>query len=386
MDVIRRLVPGAQQKGGKRELRRVPAPDGEVPRLRGRDARAAEALEQLRAGVPLNWGQIEDDPELATLARLQEAGDQARMMPLREPDLEFKAALTERLSKRLPAPKEVSAPPVKRQSMAGFSERVQVLTQVEDNVSLMTDWRKVILRGVAVVAVVALAVWGLSTFISAATTPTFAWIELRRSGETISRLDRPAAWNLLSCREERVRNRTRPQNFIPVRSLGEARDYSSYAIPTLSDVITQPVRYTLELAVTAIDPCDGNDLAEGDEAAMVKQQYSVTYRRLDNASPGTTPDFAAGGRVTTQISMFVANMQPTDVDVTTGEWHEVRMADMRGVYWKGAPYRDKSGAMWLGDVGVLTIERDNLAVTLVGSPAEGATEQMLLEVVRNMRW
>ncbi len=42
--------------------------------------------------------------------------------------------------------------------------------------------------------------------------------------------------------------------------------------------------------------------------------------------------------------------------------------------------------MWLGDVGVLTIERGNLAVTLVGSPAEGATEEMLLELVRNMRW
>jgi hypothetical protein len=72
--------------------------------------------------------------------------------------------------------------------------------------------------------------------------------------------------------------------------------------------------------------------------------------------------------------------------VTTGDWHEVRVADMRGVYWRGAPYRDKSGAMWLGDVGVLTIERDSLAVTLVGFPAEGATEEMLLEVVRNMRW
>src|SRR5688572_23230986 len=106
----------------------------------------AEALEQLRSGVPLNWGQIEDDPELATLARLQEAGEQARMMPLREPDAEFKAALVQRLAKRLPEPTTSTAPPATPQTLAGFSERVQVLTQVEDDVSLKTNWGKVILR------------------------------------------------------------------------------------------------------------------------------------------------------------------------------------------------------------------------------------------------
>jgi hypothetical protein len=162
--------------------------------------------------------------------------------------------------------------------------------------------------------------------------------------------------------------------------LGEARDYTGYSIPALPDVITQPTTYTLQLAVTAIDPCDGNDLAEGDEAAIVKQQYSINYRQA-------VPNGPRGGRtIVSQVTMFVANMQPTDVDVATGEWHEVRVGEMRGVYWRGAPYRDKSGAMWLGDVGVLTIERGDLAVTLVGSPDEGATEEMLLELVRNVRW
>jgi hypothetical protein len=347
----------------------------------------AEALTQLQGGVPLNWGQIEDDPELATLARLQEAGAEARMMPLREPDAEFKAALVERLANRLPTPKDAAFRPKAPEKMAGFSERVQVLTQVEDDLSLTTDWRRAFARGVVIVAALVLLFWGASAIISAATTPTFAWIELRRSGETITRQARPAEWSLLPCREERVRNRTRPLNFQLVRSLGEARDYTGYSIPTLPDVITSPVTTTLQLAVSAVDPCDGNDLAEGDEGALVKQQYAASYRRADaRGSTGTPGRPTGGGTVTIQMTMFVGYLQPTDVDVTSGEWHEWREGDLHGVYWRGAPYRDRSGAQWLGDVGVLTVERGAMVVTLVGSPGEGATEEMMLALVRNMRW
>jgi hypothetical protein len=302
------------------------------------------------------------------------------MMPLREPDAEFKAALVQRLAKRLPEPKTATAPPATPQTLAGFSERVQVLTQVEDNVSLKTNWGKVILRSTLAVGVVALLLWGLSALISAATTPTFTWIELRRAGETVSRQERPAEWTLLPCREERVRNRTRPLNFEIVRSLGEARDYTGYSIPTLPDVITVPTTFTFQLALSAVDPCEGNDLIEEDEGAMVKQQYAVSYRQTDPQGP-------RGGRtLVSQLTMIVAYLQPVDVDVTTGAWHEVRVEGMRGVYWRGAPYRDKSGAQWLGDVSVLTVERENMAVTLVGSPIEGVTEEMLLELVRNIRW
>jgi hypothetical protein len=381
VDAIRRLVPRAEPSEQRPTPRRVPVPEGQAPRLRGRDRNMAEALQQLQAGVPLNWGQIEDDPELATLARLQEAGEQARTMRLREPDAEFKAALVERLAARLPAPKNVPAEPAAPKSMAGFSERVQVLTQVEENLSLTTDWRKVILRGAVVVAALVLLVWGLSAFVQAATTPTFTWIEIRRSGETFNRLERPSEWALLACREERVRNRTRPLNFEFVRSLGEARDYTGYPIPTLPESITVPTTYTIQLAVSAVDPCDGNDLTEGDEGALVKLQYATTYRQFEQGGP-------RGGRsLVSQVSLFAGYLQPTDVDVTTGEWHEVRVGgDIHGVYWRGGPYRDRSGAQWLGEVNVLTVERDNMVVTLVGSPAEGANEEMLLELVRNMRW
>jgi hypothetical protein len=381
VDQIRRLVPGAEPTGDRATPRRVPVPEGRAPRLRGRDRRMAEALAQLQAGVPLNWGQIEDDPELATLARLQEAGEQARIMPLREPDAEFKAALVQRLASRLPTPKDVPAKSATPQTMAGFSERVQVLTQVEENVSLTTDWRKVILRGTVVVAAVALLYWGISSFVRAATTPTFSWIEIRRSGETFNRLERTSDWTLLPCREERVRNRTRPLNFEFVRSLGEARDYTGFSIPTLPETITVPTTYTLQLAVSAVDPCDGNDLTEGDEGALVKLQYATTSRQFEQGGP-------RGGRTfVSQVSMFAGYLQPTDVDVSTGDWHEVRVGDdVHGVYWRGTPYRDRSGAQWLGEVNVLTVERDNMVVTLVGSPTDGANEEMLLELVRNMRW
>lgn len=381
MDAIRRLVPGAEPKDERPAPRRVPLPEGRAPRLRGRDRAMAQALEQLASGVPLNWGQIEDDPEMATLARLQEAGEQARTMRLREPDAEFKAALVQRLAPRLPRPKDAPPRPATPQTMAGFSERVQVLTQVEENVRLTTDWGKVILRGAAAVAAIVVLYWGLSAFVAAATTPTYTWIEIRRSGETFSRQERPAEWTLLPCREDRVRNRTRPFNFELVRSLGEARDFTGYSIPTLPDAITVPTTYTLQLAVSAVDPCDGNDLAEGDEGALVKLQYSATYRQFPPGGP-------RGGRTqVTPLALFAGYLQPTDVDVTTGQWHEVRVSDdVRGVYWQGTPYRDKSGAQWLGEVSVLTVERGDMVVTLVGSHTDGTNEEVLLELVRNLRW
>ena len=183
-----------------------------------------------------------------------------------------------------------------------------------------------------------------------------------------------------------MRNRTRPFNFALMRSLGEARDYAGYSIPTLPDVITSPTTYTLQLAISAVDPCDGDGLTEEDEGAIVKQQYSASYRRIDGPGPTDSLGRPIGGTVTTQITMFAAYLQPTDVDVTSGEWHQVREGDLRGVYWRGTPYRDKSGAQWLGDVGVLAVERENMVVTLVGSPAGGATEEMMFELVRNMRW
>ena len=49
-------------------------------RLRPRERALANALDQLRQGVPLNWAQMEDDPELAVLVSLQSAAMQVLFM------------------------------------------------------------------------------------------------------------------------------------------------------------------------------------------------------------------------------------------------------------------------------------------------------------------
>src|SRR5690349_17568223 len=99
MDAWRRMIRPASQ-GNTRVMRRVPAQPDRQPacRLRGPNKRLADALDQLLAGVPLNWGQVEDDPELLTLARLQVAAQEARLQDVTATTADERSTLLERLS------------------------------------------------------------------------------------------------------------------------------------------------------------------------------------------------------------------------------------------------------------------------------------------------
>src|SRR5689334_11402828 len=110
---------------------------GRVRRLRPSERVLAEALDQLRVGVPLNWSQIEDDQELATLSALQPAAWECRAYEGIHVPSELRATLFEQLSARLPEarPEPVKEPP---KALAGFSEKVQVLTQAEEDVPSLT--------------------------------------------------------------------------------------------------------------------------------------------------------------------------------------------------------------------------------------------------------
>jgi hypothetical protein len=139
-----------------------PGADERPPHLRGSDGRLAAALDQLLEGVPLNWGQIEADPELITLDRLQRAAGQCREKLIEIPP-DLRSSVIERLATSLPAPKPR---PVKEtpRSLAGFSEEVQVLTQVEDDIQLTSDMPLWIGMTLAASAVAMLVLWLLSTF------------------------------------------------------------------------------------------------------------------------------------------------------------------------------------------------------------------------------
>lgn len=122
--------------------------------LRASDRALAEAMDQLRAGVPLNWSQVEDDPELATLSALQAAAWECRTQAGSHAPPELRAELFERLSARLPEPQPepVKQPP---KALAGFSEKVPVLTQAEEDVPPLTGMS---LRWVGLAAALALLV------------------------------------------------------------------------------------------------------------------------------------------------------------------------------------------------------------------------------------
>jgi hypothetical protein len=348
----------------------------------------AGALDQLRSGVPLNWGQVEDDPALETLARLELAGQECRAMPLQEPSPQAKAALVERLSKNLAAPRlkpEKAAP----KSLAGFSENVQVLTQVEDNINLGINWPLAILRGAAGLALVILVVWGIWTLLKSATTPSFSWIEVRRSGEPVSLVTHHVAPDDLPCVVARADNPDRPGFFIPLQALRDAQANVDYNIPLFPNNITVPTTFTFQLSLASIDPCDGNTLKGSDPAALIALQYEARRLTFDpNATPtpnglGRPPGIRA---TVATIALFASHEQPAFVDATTGEWKEVRIPGVHGVYWHGTPYHDLSGAEWNGDVNVLTIEHEDTVVTLVGSGIEGINEQVLVEIARNLAW
>jgi hypothetical protein len=369
--------------------------DGSPPRLRGANRRLAQALEQLRSGVPLNWGQVEDDPEMATLARLQQAGEESRLMPLREPSSEMKVSLVNALSARLPRPvvKPQKAVP---KTMAGFSESVPVLTQVEDEVDVGVNWPVTLLRGAIVLVVVALVIWGLSSLIRQGAIPTYQWIQALQTNVPVTQMQRKLAANDLPCKLARSDRPFEPVSFEPVQALRDAQADVGFNIPMLPVRISAPVTATFQLSFINVAPCDGATLRSGDPGAAVAMQYRVN-RRI--AGPTVTPQSSVpptrsnipgqnpGGQTGAGfITMFVVNAQPSYVDVTSGSWHEVRSGNMHGLYWSGEPYTDLSGAQWMGDTSVLMLEHGDTVVTIVGSNGDGISEDLLEEAGAGISW
>jgi hypothetical protein len=385
LDAMRRLRTRSQNS----PPRRVPlsGSGGATVRLRGPGRRMSQALDQLRAGVPLNWGQVEDDPELATLARLQEAGAECRAMTVPEPSADFRAHLFDTLSARLPREKALPQAPTAPRTLAGFSERVQVLTQADDNVQLGANVPVLIARGALIILVLVGVFWGLNVVLSAATTPTFSWIELKRGDDTLNRINRPADWSDLPCRVARRDNPNRPGSFVPIRSMIDAQDKAGFHIPVLSSHVTVPTTSSVRLDYISIDPCEGDVPAASDEGAMFKQQYTLERRTGGRNATSTVVGTPRGVRVQTiPIIGYVAYKQPSPLNISSGDWREVRVGDLHGVYWRGGPYRDRAGAQWEGDISVLIIERDDTVMTLIGDNADGVTGDLLIDAAAKAFW
>jgi hypothetical protein len=397
MDAWRRVIRPASESNA-RTVRRVPAQSDRqtVSRLRGPNKRLADALDQLLAGVPLNWGQVEDDPELLTLARLQVAGQECRLQHVTATTADERATLLQRLSPTLDKIKRVPAPQAEKvvpKTLAGFSEKVQVLTQPEEDVPVNTNILALIVRVVAIAAVAGLAIWGVFSLLAATAAPTFSWIELKNGDTVVNRIDRSGVWQSYPCKVRREAELVFTEYYQGFTSKRDAGDALDFIIPTLPSLVTNPPTYTLSLNLMSIAPCEVGKIVDADPGAILKLDYGVQHTIVaTNAQPSTPGSGAGVGMVAGPMAVYVAKVQPTPLDVSVGTWHEVRVSPangrgtFHGVFWHGTPYYDRAGVRWAGDVDVLMVERGDMLYTLIGAPTDGITEEFLLSVVRNSNW
>ncbi len=347
--------------------------------LLGAERRMAQALDQLRAGVPLNWTQVEDDPELATLSYLEDVASEGRGRVINDTPAALRESILGDLSKRLPKPKPVVVKEAPK-SLAGFSESVPVLTQAEEQVPSLIS------RAPQIAGVIALAVgvifllnWGISALTSRPPEgiATYRWIEVKQDGKSLTRLQRPDGWRSPSCNGYSFGNISARREYVSIPDTQQIQVNVGFPIAFLPRILSVPepptstATYVMGLSGMGIAPCE-EAFSTNDRGATVKIEYMANLN-LDD-----------GGTKTSPLSIFQARQMPATLDVGTGTWKEVAIGSSHGVYWRGGPYRDMSGNMWIGDVSVMMIERGDSVLILVGQTSPGVTEGFLAEAVKSI--
>jgi|GEM_PF-5841283 len=358
--------------------RRIPT-QGERPlRLRGADRRMSEALSQLRQGVPLNWSQIEDDPELETLAYLQEVAQECKGATYEVPQ-ELRSTLIRDLSPRLPdwKPEPVKVAP---KSLAGFSENVTVLTQVEEDVpALISNVPQWIAATAACSVLVMLALWAASSYISKPSLPAYKWIEVREEGKPVTQQQGSSAYSPPSCQGYSLLDPSARRTFVQLpanrQQVQESLPFQTEFLPATFSVAAGgrgPVSYSTRLNNAAVAPCLGTEPDPSDLGATLKLSY-LTWHQTDG-----------GDTRMASLTVFQAKGQRVVLNAQPGSWKEVQGREARGVYWRGTPYRDMEGRPWIGTVSVLVVEHDDIVTTFIGEAAQGVSQEMLTGLVEEM--
>lgn len=347
--------------------------------LRGPNRRMADALDQLRAGVPLNWTQVEDDPELATLAYLEDVAAEARSLAPADPPTSLRSEIIGSLGRHLPPPRPVKIKEAPK-SLAGFSETVPVMTQVEEKVPALIS-RAPQIAGIvaATLGLVALIWWGVNAIASRPPEglPTYRWIEVKQGPKPLSNVERPDEWRAPLCPDYKLSDPAAKRKYVSIPDTQQIQANVGFAIVFLPKLIAMPdpptstANFVMGLSGMAVSSCE-EAFSTGDRGASVKIDY------LANRSS------AEGATRTAALSIFQGRQVPALLDAASGEWREVTVGKAHGVYWRGGPYNDPSGSTWIGDVSVMAIERGDLVMTLVGENSSGITEGFLTEVVRGI--
>jgi hypothetical protein len=342
------------------------------PRLSKGERKLEEALEQLRSGVPLNWMQMEDDPELVTLSRLYSIARQAYPPGLDSLPHGLQADTLDRLSKRLPAPKP--QPKQAPKSLAGFSESVPVLTQAEDDLpQLVTTAPQMIVSVFVTALVVTLLAVAYNAFFPAARSP-YTWIEVRQNSSVASAPNLPRGYKSPIC-PTWVMTDTEPyvlRKYTDFNDPQKAQEYLDFPLRYLPRSLTVGnTFYGFGMIGTAIAPCE-------ELGILPYSSARVSYLVRSTPSQGS---FQLG-----QLTVFSARQQVVSVDSGIGTFKQVAIGPHKGVYWEGESYRDYSGTLWLaqGTISVLVLEHGDIVTTFVGQKDKGITEEMLTTLAQTM--
>ncbi len=367
MDSLRRIY-----SLGKGNLRPIRSIFKQRPtRMSKAEARLEAALNQLRDGVPLNWTQLEDDPEMVTLARLHAVAQEARSQGLEALPPNLQRNATERMSTRLPRPKQQIVK-VAPKSLAGFSENVPVLTQVEENINLQSRVPQWIGATLAAGLLVTFVFWWTGSNFFSPPKSDLTWIEVQQGGKPIYAANPPhdykaprcPAWTTMSTSPYIIRN------YVPSPDKNKAQGDVDFPIEYLPEsVIVGNTAYTLTYLDTAIAACEG-------PGAVRYSNVMLAYIAKWNTGSGQV-------KLGT-MSVFEGRRQVMTVDAAQGKWKSVTIGDHKGVLWQGAPYKDTSGFDWFGDTIVLAIEHDDITTTVVGQASNGITEEMLAGIIKQM--
>lgn len=332
-------------------------------------AKVAGALDQLREGVPLNWSQMEDDPELVTLARLYPLAKEAHSQALDALPANLRSNVEARVAKRLPTAKATALVKQTPTTLAGFSERVQVLTQVEDDIrpSGIPQWIAATVGAGLVVMLVAIL---LGRFFGPPTGP-YTWIELRQGHKVVAAASLPGDYKAPNCPMWEPTS-VAPyifRSYMPMNGYQNMQSNVDFPIEYLPNYVTASVPFTTTLLDTAVAPCSESGTAAYSSAELHYSIYYVTLDGLGLAAP---------------VNIFEGSRQVVTLDTAGATWKQVTVGQFQGVLWTGSRYRDQSDSIWADPVMILVLENQAVTTMMVVQANNYITEDMLLKMASQL--
>src|SRR5204863_2824512 len=128
-----------------------------------------------------------------------------------------------------------------------------------------------------------------------------------------------------ACQEFSLSDPTAKREFIRMPDKVQLQLSVGFPVDFLPVSLNAPSAYTTHLAEMSVSPCSESTPNPADRGAAVKLTYSFIHQ-LDS-----------GDVEAPSVTVFEGRQLPQTIDVTTGTYKELRIGDLHGIYWPGAP-------------------------------------------------